>query len=58
VINIDNVALVSILHMQTVRDKRVMNLVHLFVLYLLQHNIFFKTKHVADLKNYIACSIS
>lgn len=55
---IDNEALVQVLNKQTSKSKRVMQLVRVFVLCCMQHNIIFRAIHIRSECNNVADAIS
>ena len=48
---IDNEALVTVLHKQSSKSKRLMILVRQFILLAMTHNIIFKAKHIQSCNN-------
>ena len=54
----DNMALVSIINDQTSRDKQVMRLIRLLVLYCLKFDIYFQSVHIMGKRNIVADRLS
>ena len=53
----DNEALVHVINKQSSKDKSLMFLVQKLVLICLEHNVVFKAKHIAGVKNRLADSL-
>ena len=54
----DNEALVHVINKQSCKDKPLMRFVRKLVSICLQHNIFFKAKHIPGIYNHLADSLS